>query len=159
MKIFFKQVSKISALYLKKQKSFIPKKIWPKPRVNWIQYQNNQLCLLTQFSVTFLDQSMSFRYNNINNAASFKNFSLKNQNAVIQLRITSSKPYWTRSTIMENINSLIFKLVVKFIYSEKATKLCKIFTLLLTVCTVVKSKVKISQNCVAFSEYMNFTIL
>ena len=33
---------------------------------------------------------------------------------------------------------------VKFIYSEKATR------------TVVKSKVKISQNFVAFSEYMNF---
>ena len=45
---------------------------------------------------------------------------------------------------------------VKFIYSEEATKFCEIFTLLLTVCTVVKSKVKISQNFVAFSEYMNF---
>ena len=43
---------------------------------------------------------------------------------------------------------------VKFIYSEKATKFCEIFTLLLTACTVVKSKVKISQNCVPFSEYM-----
>ena len=41
-------------------------------------------------------------------------------------------------------------------YSEKATKFCEIFTLLLTVCTVVKSKVKISQNFVAFSEYTNF---
>ena len=46
--------------------------------------------------------------------------------------------------------------LVKFIYSEKATKFCEIFTLLLTVCTVVKSKVKILQNFVAFSEYMNF---
>ena len=46
---------------------------------------------------------------------------------------------------------------LKFIYSEKATKFCEILTLLLTVCTVVKSKVKISQNSVAFSEYMNFT--
>ena len=43
-----------------------------------------------------------------------------------------------------------------FIYSEKATKFCEIFTLLLTVCTVVKSEVKISQNFVAFSEYMNY---
>ena len=33
---------------------------------------------------------------------------------------------------------------------------CEIFTLLLTVCTVFKSKVKISKNFVAFSEYMNF---
>ena len=47
----------------------------------------------------------------------------------------------------------------KYIYSEKAKKFCKIFTLLLTVCTVVKSKVKISQNCVAFSENMNFICL
>ena len=48
--------------------------------------------------------------------------------------------------------------ILKFIYSEKATKLCEIFTLFLTVCTIVKSIVKISQNCVAFSEHiMNFT--
>ena len=33
---------------------------------------------------------------------------------------------------------------------------CEIFPLLLTVCTVVKSKGKILQNFVAFSEYMNF---
>ena len=45
---------------------------------------------------------------------------------------------------------------VKFIYSEKSTKFCKIFTLLLIVCTVVKSKGKVSQNFVAFSDYMNF---
>ena len=48
--------------------------------------------------------------------------------------------------------------LLKFIYSEKATKFCEIFTFLLTVCTVVKSKVKISQNFVAFSKYMNFNI-
>ena len=47
---------------------------------------------------------------------------------------------------------------IKFIYSEKATKFCEISTLLLTVCTVVKSKVEILQNFVAFSEYMNFNI-
>ena len=46
--------------------------------------------------------------------------------------------------------------LVKFIYSEKATKFCEIFPLLLTVCTAVKSKGKISQNFVAFSKYMNF---
>ena len=45
---------------------------------------------------------------------------------------------------------------LKFIYSEKATKFCKIFPLLLTVCNLVKSKVKISQNFLVFSEYMNF---
>ena len=46
--------------------------------------------------------------------------------------------------------------ILKFIYSEKATNFCEISTLLLSVCTVDKSKVEISQNFVAFSEYMNF---
>ena len=46
--------------------------------------------------------------------------------------------------------------MIKFIYSEKATKFCEIFTLLLSYVVPVKSKVKISQNFVAFSEYMNF---
>ena len=46
---------------------------------------------------------------------------------------------------------------LKFIYSEKATKFCEIFSLLLSYVVPVESKVKISQNFVAFSEYMNFT--
>ena len=46
---------------------------------------------------------------------------------------------------------------VKFIYSEKATKFCEIFALLLYYVVPVKSKVKIFQNFVAFSQYMNFT--
>ena len=37
-----------------------------------------------------------------------------------------------------------------------ATKFNEIFTLLLFYVVPVKSKVKISQNFVAFSEYMNF---
>ena len=45
---------------------------------------------------------------------------------------------------------------VKFIYSEKTTKFCEIFTLLLSYVVPVKSKVEILQNFVAFSEYMNF---
>ena len=47
-------------------------------------------------------------------------------------------------------------LFLKLIYSEKATKFCEIFTLLLSYLVPVKSKVMISQNIVAFSEYMNF---
>jgi hypothetical protein len=46
---------------------------------------------------------------------------------------------------------------LKFIYSEKATKFCKISTLLLSYVVPVKSKVEISQNFAAFSEYMSFT--
>ena len=55
-------------------------------------------------------------------------------------------------TVWPKIRNLLWTLamILKFIYSEKATKFCEIFTLLLTVCTVVKSKVKISQNFVAF---------
>ena len=45
---------------------------------------------------------------------------------------------------------------LKFIYSEEATKFCEIFPLFLTTVHTVKSKGKISQNFVAFSENMNF---
>ena len=62
---------------------------------------------------------------------------------------------WPKKTKM--FNPMIFISSVKFINSEKATKLCEIFILLLTDTTWDKSKVKISQNFVAFSEYMNFT--
>ena len=41
-------------------------------------------------------------------------------------------------------------------YSEKATKFFEISTLLLPYVLPVKSKVEISQNFVALSEYMNF---
>ena len=51
---------------------------------------------------------------------------------------------------------LEFVKYIKFIYSEKATKFCEISTLLLSYVVPVKSKVEISQNFVAFSEYMNF---
>ena len=47
--------------------------------------------------------------------------------------------------------------MLKFIYSEKATKICEISTVDLSYVVMVKSTVEISQNCVAFSEYMNFT--
>ena len=52
---------------------------------------------------------------------------------------------------LKKINSQL-----NFINSEKATKFYEISTLLLSVCTVDKSKVEISQNFVAFSEYTNF---
>ena len=47
---------------------------------------------------------------------------------------------------------------VKFIHSEKATKFCEISTLDLSYVVTVKSTVEISQNFVAFSEYMNFNL-
>ena len=48
---------------------------------------------------------------------------------------------------------------LKFMYSEKATHFCEISNLLLSYVVPVTSKVEISQNFVAFSEYMNFTLL
>ena len=56
---------------------------------------------------------------------------------------------------MQILNCLLSTLP-NFIYSEKATKFCKISTLLLSYVVPVKSKVDISQNFVAFSEYMSF---
>ena len=47
-------------------------------------------------------------------------------------------------------------MIVKFIYSEKATKFCEISTVDLIGTTEEKSTVEISQHFVAFSEYMNF---
>ena len=60
---------------------------------------------------------------------------------------------------METETLSIGKIVqfLKFIYSEKATKFCEIFFLLLTTVHTVKSEGRNSQNFVAFSEYMNFT--
>ena len=49
--------------------------------------------------------------------------------------------------------------MIKFIYFEKATKFCEIFTLLLSYVVPVESKVKILEIFVAFSEYMNFSNL
>jgi hypothetical protein len=45
---------------------------------------------------------------------------------------------------------------LKFIYSKKVTKFCEISMVDLSYVVPVKSKVEISQNIVAFSEYMNF---
>ena len=54
--------------------------------------------------------------------------------------------------------SYLFFLVwnIKFIYSEKATKLCEISTLDLSYVVPVKSTGESLQDFVAFTEYMNF---
>ena len=60
-------------------------------------------------------------------------------------------------TLWDILKLCIDRQVLKFIYSEKATKFYEIFTFLLTGTTQGKRKVKILQNFVAFPEYMNFT--
>ena len=46
--------------------------------------------------------------------------------------------------------------LLKFMYSEKATKFCEISTVDLSYIVTVKSTVDTSQNFVAFSDYKNF---
>ena len=65
----------------------------------------------------------------------------------------------TSLTFIHSKNTFGQSSVVKFIYSEKATKFCEILTLVLSYVVPLKSKVKISQNFVAFSESMNFNFL
>ena len=48
---------------------------------------------------------------------------------------------------------------VKFIYSEKATKFCEIFTLLLSYVVPVKIKVKISQSFEAMRRCSIFVVI
>ena len=55
------------------------------------------------------------------------------------------------------LTTFIMYIVIKFMYSDKATKFCEIFTFLLFYILPVKSKVKILQNFVGFSKYMKFT--
>ena len=51
-------------------------------------------------------------------------------------------------------NEVVLKL--KFVYFEKATKFCKISIVDLTITTLDKSTLEISQKLVTFSEYINF---
>ena len=52
--------------------------------------------------------------------------------------------------------NLKIKAKIKFVYSEKVTKFCKISTSLLSTVPTDKSKVEVLQNFVTFSEYMDF---
>ena len=63
-----------------------------------------------------------------------------------------------KNTVIQNCSSYSHELQLKFPYSEEVTKFCEIFTILLTTVHTVKSEVKILQNFVAFSEYMNFKV-
>ena len=51
------------------------------------------------------------------------------------------------------------EILLKFIFSKKATKFCKISTLDLSHVVTVKYTVEISHNFVAISESMNFKCL
>ena len=94
--------------------------------------------------------SLGLKTSSINKDQYLSSRCLKNANyfgSVLRTLFSLQNVLWRRCSL------------VKFIYSEKAANFCEIFPLLLTVCTVVKSKGKISQNFVAFSEYMNFKVI
>ena len=66
--------------------------------------------------------------------------------------LESTAVKWNYQILCQKLGMIL----VKFIYSEKATKFCEISTLLLCYVVIVvpvKSKVEISQTFVAFSEY------
>ena len=65
------------------------------------------------------------------------------------------KLFWTHAEIQNNLR---YYNLIKFIYSERATKFCEIAILYFSYLVPVKSKVEILQKFVAFSEYMNFKI-
>ena len=52
----------------------------------------------------------------------------------------------------------MYMYILKLIYSEKATKFREISTVDLSYVVTVKSTVELSQNLLAFSEYMNFKL-
>ena len=80
----------------------------------------------------------------------FTKFTIQHETYVIKQSVSPKK--FTNESLF-TIQQL------KFIYSEKATKFSEIFPLLLTVCTLVKSEGKISQNFAAFSEYRTRAII
>ena len=79
-----------------------------------------------------------------------------NETVEIGDTFSSKTWYWGIKICEDHFLPKLNTQLLKFIYSERVTKFCEIFPLLLTVCTVVRSKRKISQNFVAFSEYMHF---
>ena len=78
---------------------------------------------------------------------------LAHPNLKTQRHFWSSTPTGNRKLIFTNFLHHLpcpFHSMVKFIYSEKATKLCEISTLLLSATTWDKCKVENSQNFVTF---------
>ena len=57
-----------------------------------------------------------------------------------------------------SVSPQMYMYILKLIYSEKATKFREISTVDLSYVVTVKSTVELSQNLLAFSEYMNFKL-
>ena len=102
----------------------------------------HQIVVIIALNCALLSQKVNAHEDNL----SFKVLGVRYLSTVISnKRLVSSCPVL-----------LVGKTLLKFIYSEMATKFCEIFPLILTTVHTFKSKGKISQNFVAFSECMNF---
>ena len=96
------------------------------------------------------------------------NANLKSREAVRERCRKLKKGSYIQSSAILHVNKtkhtfhyvqvIILLYILKFIYSEKATKVCGISTLLFSYVVPVKSKVNISQSFAAFSVYMNFSV-
>ena len=127
--------------------------------------------MLSAFQTKSLTEKVNYHQRNTINALCF-NFSFRNFDQWIRWHQKFSRIptgiilefrldfCWNIQSKQQMASALFFRvLTLKSIYSEKATKFCKISTVDLTVTTLDKSKVEISQSFVAFSEYMNLNIL
>ena len=119
-------------------------------RIMWSRFWSLQSCNI-EFYKPFLKQALTELTEMFLRLPSAYRTSGVSKNRDWPLKWKSLTEFWRTLRVL-----CIFWFLVKFIYSEKATKFCEIFTLLLSYIVPVKSKVKISQNSVAFSEYMNF---
>ena len=74
----------------------------------------------------------------------------------VQIILVKHQSFWMSPIHFGRVQIILVRSKLKFIYSEKATKFCENSPLLLSSVVPVKNKVEISQDFVAFAEYMNF---
>ena len=109
--------------------------------------------------LTFIQIAHGHGVTNKNTVIKFKSDVFKFKSNVRYSKFCTYNKYieWNSSEIKVSVFIKNCFLLIKFIYSEKATNFCQISTVDLSYVVTVKSTVEISQNFVAFSEYMNFT--
>ena len=117
--------------------------------VNW----SGAAWSLVQVLVNLRHSEKATQFDNITHLFWRYCVNVKTSGRLFQILWPSQK---TSSLIIFLYFNLKPKQFLKFIYFEKATKFCEISTVDLSYVVPVKSTVEISQNVVAFSEYMNF---
>ena len=131
------------------------KKISYVPTIEWEFYSKNYSLIMHEKVFTF--EEKVWKYESYWTIIGFSNTEFRIFPNLIFCFDKKKGIIFQRNKILELTKIKIKALkIVKFIYSEKATKFCEISTLLLSYVVLVKCKVEISQNFVVFSEYMNF---